>query len=310
MERTVSSRPFRVSCPIPADSYGLLLTSRTTIPVLDLKGRVVTVCPAQPNVPDWKTDVNDVLAEFFEDARDAYSFKPGTNRRIADDFKSISFGISYGGGQQRVGRLAHSSHKNYAVVDALRRHPAMKRVANLGNAALQMFAPNIYNLYEWILEGVCERDATLDRNWSKNVFACATVNVGPRTVTAKHVDYLNVPFGWCAITAIGHYNHRLGGHLILWELKKIIEFPPGATILIPSAIIHHSNLAIAEHERRYSITQYTAGGLFRWAECRFQSYKDLKASGGKLSRDGRARWEWGVGMLSYWVDVKQWLGLS
>ncbi|KAI0711485.1 hypothetical protein C8Q76DRAFT_622831, partial [Earliella scabrosa] len=180
---------------------------------------------------------------------------------------------------------------------------AMLRVANFANAALQMFAPDIYQLYDWVLDGVCQRDPTLERNYRNNVFACATANVGPRTVTAKHVDYLNIPFGWCAITAIGKFNPRLGGHLILWELKKIIEFPPGSTILIPSAIIHHSNLAIAPHERRYSLTQYTAGGLFRWAECGFQSFRQLSEAGGQLPRTGAERWKWGVGLFSQWESV-------
>jgi hypothetical protein len=42
------------------------------------------------------------------------------------------------------------------------------------------------------------------------------------------------------------------------------------SIIIPSAVISHSNLPIQPHETRYSITQYAAGGLFRWVEHGFQ----------------------------------------
>ncbi|KAJ7883792.1 hypothetical protein B0H13DRAFT_2537891, partial [Mycena leptocephala] len=39
------------------------------------------------------------------------------------------------------------------------------------------------------------------------------------------------------ITALRRFNPDLSGHLILWDLKLVIRFPPGSTILIPSAII-------------------------------------------------------------------------
>ena len=46
------------------------------------------------------TEVNDTLADFLDDCRQVYSFKPSTNRRVADDYRWISYGISFGGGQQ------------------------------------------------------------------------------------------------------------------------------------------------------------------------------------------------------------------
>ncbi|KAF8187321.1 hypothetical protein K438DRAFT_1435907, partial [Mycena galopus ATCC 62051] len=51
--------------------------------------------------------------------------------------------------------------------------------------------------------------------------------------------------------------------LIFWDCKLILEFPPAANILIPSAAIFYSNIPIAAGQHRYSFTQYTAGGLFR-----------------------------------------------
>lgn len=50
------------------------------------------------------------------------------------------------------------------------------------------------------------------------------------------------------------------------ELKLIVEFPASSTILIPSAVITHSNTPVGEHETRSSLVQYAAGGLFRWVE--------------------------------------------
>lgn len=73
---------------------------------------------------------------------------------------------------------------------------------------------------------------------------------------------------------MGSFDYTKGGHLILWDLKLVIQFPPGSTVLIPSSVLYHSNAAIQAGERRYSFTQYSAGGLFRWADNGFQSVND------------------------------------
>lgn len=104
-----------------------------------------------------------------------------------------------------------------------------------------------------------------------SVFACFTVNLGPRTVCYLHKDNKNLPYGWCALVALGRYNYKLGGHLILWDLKLVIEFPPGCTILLPSAVLSHGNTTVADGEHRYSFAMYTAGGIFRWVEYGFMS---------------------------------------
>ena len=110
-----------------------------------------------------------------------------------------------------------------------------------------------------------------------------TYNLEPRTVSFKHKDFANLSFRWCAVTALGSFNCKMGGHLILWDCHLVIEFPPRCTILLPSAILAHSNVTIALKETRYSFTQYTAGGLFRWVENGFQKSTDFSAS---LSEEG------------------------
>ena len=143
--------------------------------------------------------------------------------------------------------------------------------------AFQLFAPKLYKFYDWILSSLCKKHPSVSRNFDNSVFASITINLGPRTVTLKHLDHLNIPFGWCVITALGNYDPKHGGHLVLWDLKMIIEFPPGSTILIPSAIISHSNIVVCPHESRYSITQYIAGGLYRWVACGFKLFKAFTA---------------------------------
>ncbi len=84
--------------------------------------------------------------------------------------------------------------------------------------------------------------------------------------------------------AIGDYNHKTGGHIFLWECKLIIEFPPGATILKPSAIVTHFNMPVGGHETRCSFTQYAAGGLFRWVDNNFMTAATYSKS---LTEQGR-----------------------
>lgn len=102
---------------------------------------------------------------------------------------------------------------------------------------------------------------------------------------------------------MGNFDPRLGGHLVLWDLRLVIEFPPGSTILIPSAVLCHSNIAIRAGETRYSFTQYTAGGLFRWVDHGFQ--KEPEYFGGlteeELEKENEAmeqRWSMGLGLFS------------
>ncbi|KAK0184206.1 hypothetical protein F5146DRAFT_938860, partial [Armillaria mellea] len=78
-----------------------------------------------------------------------------------------------------------------------------------------------------------------------SIFPCATFNFGGNVWTFRHKDVLNCPFGWCAITALSQFDPTVGAHLILWELKMVIEFPHAATMFIPSTTITHSNIALA-----------------------------------------------------------------
>ena len=230
--------------------------------------------------------------------------------------------------------MAHSSKHNSAVADSLLRHPALKRVANFGNgqylpptraprsltllpftaahcyavllipAAFQLFAPRLYQLYDFLSTSIRTHHPHIRHNFPNNVFASITINLGPQTVTRKHLDNLNIPFGWCVVTALGNYDHTRGGHIVLWDLRMIVEFPPGSTIFLPSACISHSNTAVGEGERRYSITQYTSGGIMRWVACGFRSHRALKEAGDLLIGGGKDLWRDGAQLLSTWDELK------
>ncbi|KAJ7651889.1 hypothetical protein B0H17DRAFT_1215103 [Mycena rosella] len=102
---------------------------------------------------------------------------------------------------------------------------------------------------------------------------------------------------------LGYLDPDLSGHLILWDLKLVIRFPPGPTILIPSAIVRHSNVPVGPTESRFSFTQYTAGGLFRWIRNGFRSNEEFAMSATvaekvQSAEESHTRWEKGVAMYS------------
>ncbi|KAJ7285531.1 hypothetical protein C8J57DRAFT_1431292 [Mycena rebaudengoi] len=167
-----------------------------------------------------------------------------------------------------------------------------------GPVCFANWAPDVYDYY--ILH--------MRRPFLNGIWSACTFNLGPRTCALGHRDFANLAFGWCAITVLGTFDYRKGGHLILWDCKLILEFPPGTTILIPSAAIFHSNIPISKHETRYSFTQYTAGGLFRWVTHAFQSEEAYLASlsAEELQREKEERlerWKQGAGLFSTLAEL-------
>lgn len=170
--------------------------------------------------------------------------------------------------------------------------------------AFRTFAPKLFKAYVTDLKALFERDPALRHNFTNSVFPAVTFNLGPASTTFEHVDFHNNPLGWCGITNGGRFDYTKGGHIYLKQLKLVVEFPPAATALIPSAVMDHGNTPLSPDETRYSITQYAAGGLFRWVQYGYKTAKDLLAQedGAKLKAalDGapgeRARW--GLGLFS------------
>lgn len=124
-----------------------------------------------------------------------------------------------------------------------------------------------------------------------------------------HQDSANPAAGMCALTAFGTYNYKLGGHLILYDLKMIVEFPPGSTILLPSATLRHANTPIQGEEHRYSLAQFCAGALIRWVKYGFRTYASLLAGPDGSDRlaevygQGDIRWREAVARFSKYDEL-------
>jgi len=170
--------------------------------------------------------------------------------------------------------------------------------------ALATFAPKLYRYLARILHALFTKHTHLEHSFSNSIFPAASFNCGPQTVSLDHTDYNNLSHGLCALTALGKYDHTLGGHLILFGLKLVAQFPSGSTALIPSGCMDHGNTPIREGETRLSIAQYAAGGLFRWVAYGFRSAKSLlksnagKALKQKIDKEAGERWREGLALFS------------
>ncbi|KAJ7694927.1 hypothetical protein B0H14DRAFT_2549919 [Mycena olivaceomarginata] len=140
-------------------------------------------------------------------------------------FAAINVGLSYGKGQKTPCWL---SNKEYSTLtDGLLRKPWDSLTAFL-TATFGLWAPRLYSYYR-------EHDSELRRNhphlrrpFVGSIFSCAALQLWPNVWTFRHRDVLNLVFGWCAVQVLGRFDATKGGHLILWDLKLVVEFPHGA----------------------------------------------------------------------------------
>jgi hypothetical protein len=136
--------------------------------------------------------------------------------------------------------------------------------ANKPTVSLRTYAPSLFKFSTSILNLLEVENPRIRRHFPGHPMACTTFNFGPDACTIPHKDLGNLGWGLCSITSLGSYDPTKGGHLILWDLGLVVEFPPYSTVFLPSAIVLHSNTPIAEGETRMAITQYNASGLFLW----------------------------------------------
>ncbi|KAJ7033269.1 hypothetical protein C8F04DRAFT_1210935 [Mycena alexandri] len=173
------------------------------------------------------------------------------------------------------------------LFNKLIRNEFVRRICGFQSSVFRTFAPKLFHDYVNTLQPLFERDSDLRLNFTNSIFPSVTFNLGPQAVSFGHVDQLNRPIGWCLITNDGEFDYKRGGHLWLKQLKLVVEFPPAASAAIPSAVIEHGNTPLAPTETRYSITQYAAGGLFRWVKYGFRTAKRiLKQKGGRALKAG------------------------
>ncbi|KAJ7894255.1 hypothetical protein B0H14DRAFT_2334548, partial [Mycena olivaceomarginata] len=245
--------------------------------ILDADGRIVAILLGRPDGSDWddaKKEARRVMDQVRArgEKRGVFVAKNKSHRR--GNFYTLQAGFTKGPGQKKPGNLAHS--KGYRrLLDPIIKNRAIRRMAGFQSSGLARYLPKLYQYQTTTMKGLCRTHPELKRPFDNSCFPMVTFNLGPNIVTPEHVDMLNNPFGMCAITSNGIFDHTKGGHIYIELLKIVCEFPSGSTIFLLSGTCGHGNTPIRRDESRYSMTQYAAGALYRWAAYRHQSAESL-----------------------------------
>ncbi|KZT20272.1 hypothetical protein NEOLEDRAFT_1039008, partial [Neolentinus lepideus HHB14362 ss-1] len=65
-------------------------------------------------------------------------------------------------------------------------------------------------------------------------------HLGPDAESYIYNRHSDLIFGCCAITALGKYDSKRGGHLVLWDLGLDVEFPVVRTTFISAGMLRYS----------------------------------------------------------------------
>ncbi|KAJ6524637.1 hypothetical protein DFH09DRAFT_1286332 [Mycena vulgaris] len=274
--------------------------------ILDAHGRIIAILLGRPEDPDWDDVVRDAIKAMNRARRAGFAsgaFRARDTKHRRGSYAVLSTGVSFGGGQKRPGNLVNSA-KRQKIINYLLRNKSLRRLAGFQSSGFARFAPKLWRYYVDNLRLLFEHHDGLQHNFTNSIFPATTLNLGPQVVTDTHFDLNNLMHGLCGITAAGDFDHTVGGQIHMEQIKVVIDFPSGSSMLIPSAFIAHGNTPIQEGETRLSLTQYAAGGLFRWIKYGFRSAKSVLACAGGAdlvaSFDGvpGSRWEWAMNLFS------------
>jgi hypothetical protein len=69
-----------------------------------------------------------------------------------------------------------------------------------------------------------------------------------------------------AVTSLGTYDHRKGGHMMFPDDDVMMEMPPGMTVLFPAGTKSYNFAAVRKHKQQYLFHQFCSAGVLRWVE--------------------------------------------
>ncbi|KAI0054737.1 hypothetical protein BV25DRAFT_1816620, partial [Artomyces pyxidatus] len=270
--------------------------------IVDREDRIVVYMAGQPRGDaTWPETVKQAGLD-MEAAVSIAGFPESPKEHPRGRHNVLNIGFSHGGGPKAPYPTAVKNSAHGHAMQCLHRSRALYRIAGFASSALCMGAPCIFGHYVDVLGKVKRQRPDLKHPFENSIFPTATFNFGPCAIAFPHRDAQNIPYGWCAITALGNFDPKVGGHLYLWELKLIVEFPPGSTILIPSAVVTHGNTPIQEGKTRQSFTQYCAGALMRWQGYGFRTEAEMEEEDPALhslfTQSAPSRWKEALGYFS------------
>ncbi|KAJ7840486.1 hypothetical protein B0H14DRAFT_2360675, partial [Mycena olivaceomarginata] len=185
-------------------------------PLVDREGRVIAVLGGRPNDPEYLR-LTEEAANHLESAcgNPALHLDRHIGRR--GTFTGVSAGVSLGGGQQ-VRNLTLTAVLQRVMRDLFVLQYFM-RIAGFANGLFRTWNSVVHALYAETLDALVARNSGLVCNFPRevSVFAAATLNFSPATVTFPHTDALNLAWGWCIRTTL------LVGWLVSYDLVFYLQ---------------------------------------------------------------------------------------
>ncbi|KAJ7849676.1 hypothetical protein B0H14DRAFT_3452376 [Mycena olivaceomarginata] len=266
----------------------------TSIP--DAHGHIITVLAGQLSDPVYAKSATRVF-ELLEKERINTCFASAMAKHRRGGFVALNVGLSYCKGQTVPCRLNNGEHA--ALLGRLLADEDVTRMATFASCKPPIFfsplPPLLISPQSLLAFGhpsFTPTTTTMTTDFDDSTHTSLATGSDPSSPRPPSISD----------RALGDFNPKEGGHIILWELKLVIEFPPGALILIPSATVMHSNLPVGPGEHRASFTQYTGGGLFHYVDNGFRTEKVLAEQDpeeyARICEQKAGRWEMGLGLLS------------
>lgn len=244
--------------------------------IYDNKGKLLAVLAGQPEDPGYVKAAEEahlLMMEQGEALRRVNNGK-GKSKNRRGEYDSLGCGLTHGHGtREPVNLKVQENHR--PLLGRLLADGNMQRLVGNASAVLNAWAPEFYCLVEETVKKVREKDSRMQKPFDRSVYPACHFNLGPDAWCYIHRDSMNVTTGYCAVQALGRYDPKKGGHLVLWDLKMAVEFPPGSTILIMSSLLFHSSLAVGPGEERSVVTQFCPEGLVRYVESGMKTDKEL-----------------------------------
>ncbi|TDL18292.1 hypothetical protein BD410DRAFT_728604 [Rickenella mellea] len=153
-------------------------------------------------------------------------------------------------------------------------------------------------MYRFGKQQAVKKDGHEPAHFRRSPFSATAVNHGGKISTIWHRDFLNLVFGVCGVSVLGHFDHRISGHVILKEFRTVVEIRPMDTYFIPSGCVTHRNAPLLPGDIRNSIVSFSAAGLFRWQSQGFKKKDEGKMGADMQKAIGNTRWKDGINLFS------------
>ncbi|KAJ7683921.1 hypothetical protein B0H14DRAFT_3534871 [Mycena olivaceomarginata] len=182
--KRLTASPAHAASPIAGG-----LGSSLSIPIVDRKRRVVGVLGGGPRDREgWKIVTDGAFALLQERVPHVRLSDDRLHHRRAQESFQLSREDGRTAGADGAGELCNN------------------RIAHFANVLFAIWAPVLFAFYTAQMALLRHWKPSLRPNFVGSIFAACTFNFGPRAICAAHLDFANLAWGWCAITALGNFD--------------------------------------------------------------------------------------------------------